>query len=100
MKSKQERRIPTKSWRFWGILVFLFTTILILTLWKDWWLTRETPNIWFYIIVPISTTLGGVICMYAVAKIRKQIITFSTLFTIRLGANTLIQVIENITKII
>jgi hypothetical protein len=45
VKLSQENEIPTHSWTFWGILLFLFLLVMILTVAKDWWLTTEQPNI-------------------------------------------------------
>lgn len=96
----QVSNLPVRKWRFWGILFILFSVIMLLTMWKDLWLTGEKPNVLFYIVVPILTILGGVICMCGAGKINKQRISFLTLFAISLGANTVMQVVENITKII
>jgi hypothetical protein len=100
MEYKSDRRIPTHSWKFWGILSLLFAIIMVLTMWKDWWLTNEEPNVWFYMFVPILSIIGGVLIMYGIAKISKQTITLLTMLAISLIANTLMQVVENVTKII
>jgi hypothetical protein len=95
----KDNELPTQSRRFWGILLVLFFVIMVLTMLKDWWLTTEEPNILFYIFVPILSILGGVLSMYGVAKVSKQSISFLTMLAISLGANTLMQVIENIMKL-
>jgi len=100
MKNSQDISISTQSRRFWIVLSLLFVAIMVLTMAKDWWLTAEKPNVWFYIIVPILTILGGALSMYGVAKIGKQPITFLTLFAISLSANTLMQAVENVMKVI
>ena len=100
MEASQDRRLPTRTPRFWVALFLLFAVVMILTMLKDLWLTTEEPNVLFYIFVPILSILGGVLSMYAVAKISKQTVTFSTMLAISLGANTLMQVVENIMKII
>jgi hypothetical protein len=99
MGTSQDNRIPTQSWKFWGTLFFLFVLVMILTMWKDWWLTAEKPNALFYIFVPILSILGGVLSMYGVVKISKQAITILTMLAISVGTNTLMQVVENILKI-
>jgi hypothetical protein len=99
-ESGDDRGLPTQSRRFWGVLVLVFVAVMILTMLKDWWLTTEEPNVLFYILVPILSILGGALSMYGVAKIGKQAITFSTMLAISLGVNTLMQVVENITKIV
>lgn len=100
MDANLDRRIPTHSWKFLGILLLLFAIIMVLTMWKDWRLTNEEPNVWFYILVPILSIIGGVLSMYGIAKISKQTITLLTMLAISLSANTLMQVVENVTKII
>ena len=99
MESSQDSGLPTQSRRFWGMLLLLFALVMGFTMLKDWWLTTEEPNVLFYIFVPILSILGGVLSMYTVAKISKQTITFFTMLAISLGANTLMQVVENIMKI-
>lgn len=100
MKNYQDTRIPTKSPKFWIILSSLFVFIMIVTMAKDWWLTADKPKVWFYVFVPNLTILGGVLSMYCVTKIGKQSIPFLTLLAISLSANTLMQVVENIMKVI
>jgi hypothetical protein len=100
MESSRGHRIPTQSGRFWGILMSLFAIVMVVTIWKDEWLTREQPNLWFYIFVPILTILGGVLSMYVIVKMWKQTITFLTMFAISVGVNIFMQVVENVMKII
>jgi hypothetical protein len=90
---------PTKTLRFWLVLSFFFAVVMVLTMLKDFWLTAEKPNILFYIFVPTLSILGGVVSMYGAAKIGRQDITFLTMLAISMGANTLMQVVENIMKI-
>ena len=92
--------LPVRSQKFWGILLILFLILMVLTMLKDWWLTSEEPNILFYMLVPFASIFGGVLSMVAVAKISKQAVTFLTMLAISLGANTLMQVVENLMKII
>ena len=92
--------LPVQSRKFWGVLLILFLILMVLTMLKDWWLTSEEPNILFYLFVPFTSILGGVLSMYAVAKISKQSIPFLTMLAISLGANTLMQVAENLMKIV
>ena len=76
MESSRDRGVSTRTKRSWIILVVLFIVVMILTMLKDWWLTSKEPNVWFYLFVPALSILGGVLSMYAVAKIRKQTTTF------------------------
>ena len=73
---------------------------MVLTMLKDLWLTGDQPNVLFYIFVPIVTIVSGVSCMYLFARLTKQAVQFLTLLAISLGANTIMQVVENVTKII
>jgi hypothetical protein len=99
MLSEQKNTLPTKSGKFWGILISLFSVVMILTMLKDWWLTTEKPNVLFYIFVPLLSILGGVLSMYVIVKISKQTITFLTMLAISIGMNTLMQIVENVMKI-
>jgi hypothetical protein len=74
---------------------------MVITILKDWWLTAEEPNVLFYIFVPILSILGGVLSMVAAVRIFKlsKSITFLTMLAISLGANTIMQIVENIMKI-
>jgi hypothetical protein len=50
--------------------------------------------------VPFISIFGGVLSMFGVARISKQSITLLTLLAISVGANTLMQVVENLMKIV
>jgi len=100
MTTRQETGIPERSWKFWGILFLLFWGVIALTMLKDWWLTQQEPDVAFYIIVPFMSILGGVLGMYAVAKIWKKEISFLTLLAIYMGLNILMQVVEIIMKVL
>ena len=100
MEFNQNHGLSTKSRKFWIILFSFFVVIMILTMLKDWWLTKDEPNVFFYIFVPILSIIGGVLSMYGVAKISNQTITYLTLLAISLWANIMMQIVENIMKII
>ena len=100
MDTAQTRKIPTRSWGFWIVLVFLFTIVIGLTMWKDWWLTGEEPNILFYLIVPAGSMLGGVLCMFWVVKVRSLSITFLELLAVVIGVNLVMQGMEIVLKLI
>ena len=100
MEASKDNELPRQSWRFWVTLSLLFSIVMVLTMLKDWWLTTDKPNVLFYIFVPILSILGGVLSMYGVAKIIRRTIKFLTILAISLCANTLMQVVENIMKII
>ena len=42
-------RIPTQSRTLWFALALLFAAVTGLTMWKDWQLTGQEPNILFYL---------------------------------------------------
>lgn len=92
--------IPTKSRRFWILLLFLFITVLVLTMWKDWWLTGDEPNVLFYIFVPPISVLCGVLCVYGVARIIKLSLDFLDILAIIIGLNVFMQLVEIILKLI
>lgn len=96
----QTSRIPTRSWRFWAVLLFLFVIVIGLTMWKDWWLTGEEPNMLFYLIVPAGSMLGGVLCMFWVVKVRSLSHTFLELLAVMIGVNLVMQGFEIILKVI
>ena len=100
MTLKFENDLPTRSWKFWGILILIYSIILVVTILKDRWLSSEQPNVLFYIFVPSLSILGGVLSMYGIVKISKKSIQFLSLLTISLGMNSLMQIVENILKII
>jgi hypothetical protein len=100
MDTAQTRQIPTRSWGFWIVLLSLFTIVIGLTMWKDWSLTGEEPNILFYLIVPAGSMLGGVLCMFWVVKVRNLSITFLELLAVVIGVNLVMQGMEIVLKLI
>ena len=82
------------------MLLLFFVVVMALTMWKDWWLTGEKPNILFYIFVPSISILGGVLGMFGVAKLCKQPPTFLEMLAIIIGVNTIMQVVEIVLKVI
>jgi hypothetical protein len=96
----QDSVLPVRSCKFWVTLLALFSVVIVLTMLKDWWLTTEEPNILFYLIVPISSVFGGVLSMCSVARFYKLTITFTIMLAISMVTNTIMQVVENVSKII
>ena len=78
----------------------LFAAAMLLTVWKDWWLTGEEPVALFYLIVPAVSMLGGVLSMYAAVKLGKLPITFLELLAVVICVNIAMQVVEIILKLI
>jgi hypothetical protein len=78
----------------------LFAIVIGLTMWKDWWLTGEQPDILFYLVVPPVSMLGAVLGMFWVVKVRQLPLTFLDLLAIIIGANLAMQGLEIILKVI
>ena len=95
----QTHQIPTSSRRFWVWLLLLFAIVIGLTMWKDWWLTGEEPNVLFYVLVPPLSMLGGVLCMFWVVKVTKQPLSFLELLGIVIGVNVVMQGLEIVLKL-
>ena len=100
MDDAQTSPIPTSSRRFWVWLLVLFAIVIGLTMWKDWWLTGEEPDILFYLVVPPVSMLGAVLCMFWVVKVRQLPLTFLDLLAIILGVNLVMQGLEIILRVI
>lgn len=74
--------------------------IMGLTMLKDWWLTGDEPNIWFYIFVPMVDTIGSAAIMFIFARFFRQTPKFLELLAITMGVAILMQILEIITKLI
>lgn len=100
MNEPQTNAIPTGSWRFWVGLLSVFVIVIGLTMWKDWWLTGEAPNLWFYLVVPAVSMLGGVLCMLWLVKLRDLALPFLDLLALMIGVNLVMQILEILLKMI
>lgn len=100
MEPVKATKIPTKSRRFWIWLLSLFGIVLLLTIWKDWWLTGEEPNALFYLFVPPISILCGVVCVWGMAKLSKLSLDFLDILAIIVGVNVFMQLGEIILKLI
>jgi hypothetical protein len=100
MEEAQTSRIPSRSWVFWTVLILLFAVVMGLTMWKDWWLTGEEPNVLFYIVVPLLSMLGAVLAMFWVVKVRQIPLPFLDLLAILIGVNLVMQGMEILLKLI
>lgn len=100
MDDAQISPIPTSSRRFWVWLLVLFAIVIGLTMWKDWWLTGEEPDILFYLVVPPVSMLGAVLGMFWVVKVRQLPLTILDLLAIILSVNLVMQGLEVILKVI
>jgi hypothetical protein len=90
----------TKRRAQWIILMAAFTIIIALTIYKDWALTGNRPNVWFYVLVPPVSILGSALTGYGIIKAGKFPITFwGTLFIVTLS-DFWGQVFENVSKLI
>jgi hypothetical protein len=47
------KRIPTNSKYLWLSLTGLLVLVMLVTIYKDWRLTGEQPNVLFYLFVPL-----------------------------------------------
>jgi hypothetical protein len=67
---------------------------------KDWWLTGDEPNIWFYLIVPAADTVGSATFMFLSARLFRQKAIFLEYLAITLGVAILMQTMEIVTKLV
>ena len=63
------KRIPTQSKYLWLALAGLLVLVMLLTMYKDWWLTGEQPNPLFYLVVPLVDISASAVGMYLASKI-------------------------------
>ena len=96
-ESKPSSRI---SGRVWTLMTIAFILILALTIYKDWALTGDQPNIWFYIFVPAVSMLGSILAGYGLIWTRSFPISIGDAFFVILTSEFVGQVYENITKLI
>lgn len=94
------RRIPTHSKGLWGLLIILLSLVMIATMYKDWWLTGEQPSLLFYLLVPIMDILSTSLVMFLTARVFKESIPFPVVLVISLGAVIVLQILENVEKLI
>lgn len=99
MDKSEERSIASDSPHFWISLGSLFIVIMILTMWKDQWLTGNAPNVLFYAIVPLISVLAGSLGMFGFAKLIKVAIAFAEILAIIVCVNLIMQVVEIVLKL-
>lgn len=99
MDNKGELR-KNLSPSFWLLLSFLSILILVITILKDLWLTGMEPNIIFYFVVPPLSTFGGTVCAYGLGRLVKQAIHFAEILAVVWVVNLIMQVGENVLKLI
>jgi hypothetical protein len=99
-KTAPSRYGLARSRTTWLILLPLFVVIMGLTICKDWWLTGNTPNIWFYVTVPPLSLLGGILSTLGIARALKQPLTFLEASMVVVAVNTVMQVAENVLKLL
>jgi hypothetical protein len=100
VKTTPSRYNLAQSRTTWLIVLPLFVVVMGLTICKDWWLTRDTPNIWFYVVVPPLSLLGGILSTLGIARALKQPLTFLESSMVIVGVNTVMQVAENVLKLV
>ncbi len=98
MNKQSANRIPTHSTTLWLVLALLFIVVMALTMYKDWWLTGEEPNVLFYVFVPPVSMLGGVLGVFGVARMTKQTLTFLETLAIIVSVNIVMQCNEIVLK--
>jgi hypothetical protein len=92
--------VSTKTRIQWSVLIAAFIIIIALTIYKDWALTGNQPNVWFYVLVPPVSILGSTLAGYGIIKAMKFPITFwDTLFIVILS-DFYGQVFENVSKLV
>ena len=92
----QSRR--TTPWFIWAALVALFIIVIALTMYSDWQLTAETPNLQFHILLPLLNILGTACITFGIARFLKNPLNFSQTLAVIAGASILLQfaeIIEN-----
>ena len=99
-ETHMKKTLPTHSRKFWLILISLFCAVMLATLLKDYWLTSQKPNLFFYLIVPALTILSGVIGMLITSRVFQRGVPFLDLLAISLIVNTIMQLVEIILKFV
>jgi len=98
--SRKATKKPWHRWIFWPVMVLLLATIMGLTMVKDFHLTGDQPNVFFYILMPLVSMLGGTLAGFGAARAFKQAVTFVDMLAILFIATFIGQVYENISKLI
>ena len=88
----------TTPWFVWAALVGLFIIVIALTMYSDWQLTGETPDLQFNILLPLLNILGTVGITFGIARFLKHPLNFSQTLTVITGASILLQFTEIIEK--
>jgi hypothetical protein len=97
---KPTNNIPIHSARLWVTLVFGLIVVMGLSMLKDWWLTGDEPNIWFYLIVPAADMFGTAVFMFLFARLFRQKPIFLEYLAITMGITIIMQTMEIITKLV
>jgi hypothetical protein len=83
--------LPTYSWLFWLILVVGLTSILVLTMVTDYWLTDQKPNPLFYVVTPLVDILGSSATAYLFARIIRKSLRFLDVLAIFISVTIIVQ---------
>jgi hypothetical protein len=92
--------MPTYTTKLWGELILGLVAIMSLSTPKDWWLTGDKSNIWFYIFMPIIDSVGTAVVMFLVARLLWQLPKFLDFLAVTMGTAIVMQSMEIITKLI
>jgi len=88
----------TTPWFAWAALVGLFIIVIALTIYSNWQLTGETPDLQFNILLPLLNILGTAGITFGIARFLKHPLNFSQTLTVITGASILLQFTEIIEK--
>jgi len=97
---QRSKTLPIHNRNFWLLLCSICVLVMFTTIFKDEWLTSREPNLLFYVIVPTLTILSGVLGMFAISLFFRQAVPFLDFLAISLIVNTIMQLAENILKLV
>lgn len=84
----------------WMLLIASFVVIMLLTMYKDLSLTRDQPNVLFYVFVPPVSMLGSAVIGFGTARLFKLSLGFADMLFITLVTELIGQVFENVSKLV
>lgn len=93
-----DQSIRTLPWFLWATLLVLFVIVIGLTLYSDWQLSGDTPNLQFYIFIPALNILGTTVVTFSIALFLKHPIAFSHTLAVITGTSVIMQFAEIIEK--
>jgi hypothetical protein len=85
---------------FWPAAISSLVLVMVLTAVKDWWLTGDNPNLFFYLTVPIADILGTTIFIFIASRFAKYSVTFIQVLALIVIVSVAMQVLEIIEKVV